>query len=181
MSWLRNLLASFFGSKRKQSASLSLNEVVIAMNDVVRESRRIFEQDFPRQLSNRFFNKDGTPISKRFQFQELDGSWKSLDVPLISLIPADPLQIRRVTFEFEANVIVEPTEDKRTTRKDLEIVIGGKPKAAHTPVNIKVRFGGPSEGPSEVQVSYADGLLSQTRSSLGEEELALGTGQANYK
>ena len=169
MSWLRNLLASFFGFRRKQSASLSLNEVVIAMNDVVRESRRIFEQDFPRQLSNRFFNKDGTPISKRFQFQESDGSWKSVDVPLISLIPADPLQIRRVTFEFEANVIVEPTEDKSTTQKDLEIVIGGKPKSAHTPANIKVRFEGPSEDPSEVQVSYADGHLSQTRSSLGEE------------
>ena len=166
MSWFRNLLASIFGFirkhlsgfTRKRSASFSLKEVVTAMNDVVRESRRIFEQDFPRQLIDRFLNEDGTPISKQFQFQVLDGSWKSLDVPLISLIPANPLQIQQVTFEFEANVVVEPKEEKRTTQTDLEIVIGGKPKSTHTPVNIKVRFGGPSGDLSEVQVSDADGV-----------------------
>lgn len=156
MSWLRNFFASISSYRRRQSASLTLNEVVIAMNNAVSESRRMFEDDYQRQLSNAYFNEDGTPIFKDIQMQEPDGSWKLLQIPLISLVPTIPLQIQQVSFEFEANVVVEPDVVEGGTQSDIEIVMGGKPRSAHTPVTIKVRLGGSADDPDGVHVSFTD-------------------------
>jgi Protein of unknown function (DUF2589) len=140
------------------TASLSLKDVLIALSNAVHEARQSSEQHYQRHLRNNYFNEDGTPIFKDIPMQRADGSWKSLQVPLISLISTEPLQIQQVCFGFEASIVGAPhVKEGSSSQRDMKITFGGTSNSADTPVYIKVRLGGTSEDPDdEVHISLMD-------------------------
>jgi hypothetical protein len=125
------------------------------LNDAVREARHISQQNHERQLRDDYFSEDGTPKIKEIQMPQPDGSWKLLQVPLISLVRTDTMQIQQVCFGFEASIIGgADLVEGLTSKTDFEITLGKTQDSIGTPAYINVRLGGESGDPDQVHISF---------------------------
>jgi hypothetical protein len=133
---------------------LALTDVLVALSEAVRVARHISQKNHERQLREDYFSEDGTPKVKKIRIPRPDGCWKLGEVPLISLIRTDTVQIQQVCFGFEASIFGGPDlKEGLASQTEFEITLRKTQDSGGTPAYINVRLGGESGDPDQVHIS----------------------------
>ena len=137
--------------------SLRLRDLLIAFSKAVGEATRAAEQHFQKQLNDDYFNDDGTPKHKVIELQQADGSWKSVQLPLISFVPKQNLQIQEVSLGFKARLVGSHfSKEDLASHSNLELTLGDDSTLGGTPVYIRASLSGSSKAADRVQISLID-------------------------
>lgn len=155
---------AFWNWKKKEpqpETPQSLADIARGMQHAVNSTQELTEQHF-QEIIARYFNDDGSAISKRFILP--DGS--IMDVPLISLVPPAGLQLAEMTVEMSVRIdrseIKSAHPDKQElTRTSFKCSFSsrkGDTNLEQSVIDITMKFvaGDPPEGVAKLMEHYTN-------------------------
>jgi hypothetical protein len=151
-------------SKPPEKDAHTLADIARGMQHAVNSTQELLERHYAQMLS-RYFNDDGTPITRPFSLP--DGS--RITVPIIALVPAASLLLKEMVVRM--SVRIDETKVKRAdsedasdhlTRTSFQVSFaGGVRGREQNSVDITMRFvaGDPPEGVAQVMEQFANTAL----------------------
>lgn len=142
----------------------TLADIARGMQHAVNSTQELLERHYSQMLS-RYFNDDGTPLTRPFALP--DGS--RIDVPVIALVPSASLLLKEMTVRM--SIRIDDTKVKRAdaddasdhlTRTSFQVSFAGGPRSRElNSVDITMRFvaGDPPEGVARIMEQFANGAL----------------------
>ncbi|EPR08148.1 DUF2589 domain-containing protein [Ruminiclostridium papyrosolvens] len=97
-----------FDKNKEKNIHTTLSDIVRGMLHSVNCSQEILDQHYNR-IIERYFNSDGTPITKSFNID----SEKCVDIPLITLINPSALALKEIDLEMSLHI------DQVNVKKDV--------------------------------------------------------------
>jgi len=160
--------------KKRGVDAQTLADIARGMQHAVNSTQELTEQHYAR-IVERYFNEDGTAITKRITLPHNAGE---MEVPVIALMPPSGLMLKEAEVEMSVRIdatavkSAAPTdEETEHTRTSFAVSLGprshdrppseGGTKGGASSIDIKMKFvaGDPPEGIARIIEAFANTMI----------------------